>query len=115
MRTQILANGDLLITAGNAARQALADAYRRGGYQQAEGEVVEYLSSTSELALIPPENIGALTDAPILAEAEYPNDGSGPVPYDDAPVYWFPDYAIRDPWEELKNKGRVEFQRAAEG
>lgn len=111
----ILPNGDLRITADNATRAGLAEAYRSGGYYEAESLMLEFMRNgwnEMPLDIIPPENIGALTDAPILAEAEYPDDGGGPVPYPESPVWWFPDYCIIDPWEELKNKGRVIFDRA---
>lgn len=114
---RILPNGDLLLTADNAIRSGLAEAYRSGGYPEAESLVLEMLRNgccQMHLDLIPPENIGALTDAPIVAEADYPDDGSGPVPYPDSPVWWYPDYAIIDPWEQLKNKGRVVLTRAPE-
>jgi hypothetical protein len=115
MRTRILPNGDLVILAGNQDRAALHDAYVTGGYPGAESVVVEQLrEGCAGLELIPPENIAALTDAPILAKAFWPDEGGGPVPYVDSPVWWFPNYCIRDPWDELKNIGRVVFTRARE-
>jgi len=111
---KVLPNGNLLITAGNLARQGLADAYRDGGYAAAECFVGEYILPECG-AFIPPENIGALTDSPIVClDADYPDDGIGPIPHDGIPVYWFPNYQVVDPWELLKNTGRVIFTKGEE-
>jgi hypothetical protein len=106
-----LDNGNLVIKASNSVRAALADAYRSRGYYAAEFRVAEHLHEV--MYFIPPENIGALTDSPILSpDVEYPDDARGPVPYGDTPVYWFPNYMVQDPWAELRNTGRVVFTRA---
>ena len=60
----------LILTADNEGRAALKDAYERGGYPYAEGEVAEALHEAYEF--VPPENIpGAMTDAPILVDCDY--------------------------------------------
>jgi len=114
MNHKILANGNLLITASGAERSCLAAAYRDRDYYQAEMLVSEAFHEI--LVFIRPENIGALTDAPILTDdADYSDEAmlaGGPVPAEGANVWWFPDYAVCDPWEELKNRGRVVFTKA---
>jgi hypothetical protein len=63
---------------------------------------------------VEPEWIGALTDAPILSDGlNYPDDG-GPAVVPGSSVWWFPDYMVRDPWEELAREGRVVFTLAPE-
>jgi hypothetical protein len=117
--TRILPNGDLRITANNEARAILVEAYRRHGYSEAESAMAELLHELYDF--VRPESIGALTEAPILcasddmgySEEAYEAHG-GFVPLPDAAVFWFPDYALRDPWEELKNHGFVVFARAPE-
>ena len=115
INTRTLPNGNLLLTADNETRSDLAHAYRSGGYPRAESDVQDGLHEV--FAFIAPEDIGALTEAPILTpydECEFPDDGHGFTPLPGAPVYWFPDHAVRDPWQELARKGRVEFQCASE-
>lgn len=99
-------SGNLIIKASNALRAGLAAAYRCGGYWAAESLVCEMLRAAG-LDIIPPENVGALTEAPIVAEADYPDTGPSPVPAGGAAIWWFPDYQVMDPWEQLKNRGRV--------
>lgn len=105
--------GDALqLKLGNAGRAELADALR-DGYWKAESLVAEWLHEAFEF--IRPEEIGALTDAPILCDCDgldYPDTGDRET-RDDARIFWFPDYMIRDPWAELARRGRVEFRRAA--
>lgn len=109
--TVILPNGDLKITANNEARRMIADGARSYGYNGAEQVVGELLHELYEF--VRPEDIGALTDAPILCGSDdcyYADDGEFTL-HDagNVPVYWFPDYCIRDPWEELRSKGYVIF------
>lgn len=120
MRCTVLPNGDLRITACNEVRAGLAQAYRDGGYYGAESLAIECIREALpgySPELIPPENIGALTDAPIIADdADFlcSADGYGFVPCPESRIWWFPNYAIIDPWEELKNRGVVVFDRAPE-
>ena len=57
---------------------------------------------------IRPEEIGALTDAPILGQVTRNDDGD----FLDGDVYWFPDYMVTDPVEHLLTHGYVIFQKA---
>lgn len=112
IKTRILSNGNLLLTADNEARQELAEAYAAGGYPRAERCISEELHENMEF--VQPEEIGALTDAPILAfcdDLDYP-DNDDRILIEGASVYYFGDYAITDPFEQLKNRGRVVFSVA---
>lgn len=108
LNTKALQNG-LRLTLGNEGRAELAEALRDGGYPRGESLVAEWLHEAFEF--IRPEEIGALTDGPILVDCDdldYPDTGDRVI-RDDAQVYWFSDYMIRDPWGELSRKGRVDF------
>jgi hypothetical protein len=61
---------------------------------------------------IQPEEIGALTAAPILSDSAERDDQGNLVKVDQ--VYWFPDYAVRSELEELYEKGEVFFPAAKE-
>lgn len=101
----------LRLTLGNEGRAELAAALR-DGYSRAESLISEWLHEQFEF--ISPEEIGALTDAPILCDCDgldYPDTGEREI-RDDASIYWFPDYMIRDPWGELAARGRVVFAKA---
>ena len=50
--------------------------------------------------MVPPEDIGALTAAPILSD-EIVRDDDGRLTAAGR-VYWYPDYAVRDEIEELR-------------
>jgi hypothetical protein len=56
---------------------------------------------------IRPEEIGALTDAPILSNT-VKRDEDGKLVNCDR-VYWFPDYAVESPIRTLYNDGKVVF------
>jgi hypothetical protein len=100
--------GNLLLTADNASRAALADAYHYGGYQRARMLVSEAFHE--QLYFVQPEDIGALTEAPILTDdLVYEDNGSCTV---HGKIWWYPSYAVSDPFEELKNRGRVIFTYA---
>lgn len=59
------------------------------------------------LSTVRPEAIGALTDSIILSECPEPEqDASYP---EDARFFWFPDYMLHSPLEDLIRYGRVIF------
>jgi len=104
----------LVIKASNAGRFDLADAYANGGYQRAESVVAECLRDTYELidaGHVP----GALTDAPVIVPSDglYQPDNGQTILGDSCRVFWFPGYAIEDPWQTLRNRGHVEFEEAS--
>jgi hypothetical protein len=78
----------------NAALYALLEDHLCGGWE-----------------MVPPEDIGALTAAPILSD-EIARDDSGRLT-DAGRVYWYPDYAVRDEIEELRAHLLLVFQGVA--
>jgi hypothetical protein len=58
--------------------------------------------------MVPPEDIGALTAAPILSD-EIVRDEDGRVT-EAGRVYWYPDYAVRDEITELRRNLVLVFQ-----
>ena len=108
IRAKIQKDGYLKITADNEGRWDLKEAYTSkygGGYQKAEGEVIDALHDQFHFIL--PEWVGALTDAPILAD-DLTIEDNGDISFV-GDTWWFPDYQVTDPWEVLKNTGRVIF------
>ena len=55
-----------------------------------------------------PEDIGALTEAPIIAEDVSRNEDTNEIE-NIGSIWWFPDYMIKDWIEILYNNGKVEF------
>jgi len=98
----------VMLTADNESRAELAALLRDdNGYNRAEGYVAEELHERWEF--VRPEEIGALTSSPIIAECDgLDRDEDGEL-IAVGKVAWFPDYAIADPWEELRNTGRTIF------
>lgn len=72
-------------------------------------EVIEWQLANG-WSLVQPEDVGALTDAPILSE-EVETDEQGEV-RGVGTVYWYPQYDVRDPVAQLLQDGYVEFVRA---
>lgn len=60
-----------------------------------------------------PEDVGALTDAPILSE-EVDTDEQGEV-RSVGIVYWYPQYQVHDPVAQLLQEGYVEFAVSSDG
>jgi hypothetical protein len=109
----ILRSNTVLLVASNESRAELADLLRGdNAYNRAEGYVAEQLHEKWEF--VRPEEVGALTDSPLLAECDgIVRDDEGELT-DVGKVAWFPDYAVRDPWEELRNRGRTVFTLSPE-
>lgn len=107
MKTELTARGDLRIIADEDEREDLRAAT---GYYDREQIVSEGLHEHYDF--IAPETIAALTDAPILCHADdtsVEDDGQRTI-VAHARIYWFPNYAITDPWEELADRGEVIFR-----
>jgi len=99
----------LVITADNESRSELADAYRRGGYYYAESYIAESLHEAYEPWDADDAPDAWLCSAPFMIDCDgisYPDNGQKVV-YSGTPVFYFPNYMIEDPWETLKNTGRV--------
>jgi hypothetical protein len=58
--------------------------------------------------MVPPEDLGALTSAPILSD-EITRDDNGCVT-EAGRVYWYPEYQVRDEIEELRSRFEVVFE-----
>lgn len=65
-------------------------------------------------AVLAPEDIGALTEAPIIADAWDVTDDGRKVLLPESRVWWFPDYAVTDAAGVLATKGAVVFAEAHE-
>lgn len=106
IQAKILKNGTLKITADNQGRADLKEAWNELEYYPTEDFITEELRLQS-FEFVRPEWVGALTDSPIITdELGIADDGTADYMGD---VWWYPNYMITDPWEELKNKGRVIF------
>lgn len=83
---------------------------RPAGSDRQLWELIEY-QLCNGWTVVPPEDIGALTDATILTQDASFGDDGRVVLEPDATVYWFPNYQILDPVAELYNKGFVDFPK----
>ena len=110
MRYETTKSGDLLLLATNEERSEIASLLRDRGIREADRFIRECL--TGILYFVPPENICALTGAPILTEYCNTSDDRNLAPYPDAGLWWFPDYMLSCPWEQLAWRGRVLFRNA---
>jgi hypothetical protein len=110
-----LANGNLQISADDAycleIKQMQADWDRRGVDADSRlAEVLEYYLANG-WEWLRPEEIGALTSAPILSD-DVERDDEGTV-VKTGKVYWYPQYQVADPIEQLIDNGSVIFEGVA--
>jgi hypothetical protein len=106
---EITENKNLLlyVTDSKAFREVIDkrdddDAY---GWVEAWADALEHATGNG-LCHVRPEQIGALTDAPILTDGSPSDDGSTIEPAD-ANIWWWPQYEGTDPLDELFNNGRI--------
>lgn len=109
-----LPNGDLLVTAGNETRHWLKER-AHCDYWDTLGQLFEGYSCNGSFAPFDAADANpfvGLTSSPCVAESMTTNDdGENEI---DGACWWFPSYAIRDPLDELKTKGRTVFTLARE-
>ena len=72
------------------------------------GEMIEWQLGNG-WSWVRPEDIGALTDAPILSDDIEYDDHGGVVSV--GVVYWYPHYDVSDPVAQLLANGYVDFVR----
>jgi hypothetical protein len=104
----ITPNGNLEITVDEELQKELQE--MDDGEIQADTtlhDVFEPLLSNSELTWTNPEDIGALTDAPILSDVMIDDDEDVP---EDAHFWYYDNYALRSPLEDLARDGKTVFQ-----
>ena len=77
------------------------------------GEKDKFIEMMSEVGaigngwqIIPPEDIGALTDAMIISN-DFDINNNGKFTVNQA--YWYPDYQIKSEIDVLKRKGKLEM------
>lgn len=110
---RVLPNGNLILTASNTDRRELAEAWRcHHNWDRQWYDIIGPFQENGELYDVAPEDIAALTSAPILTDDFTTHDDGTREAL--GRVWWFPNYMIRDPLEELRNRGRVEFTLAEE-
>lgn len=116
MKFDIQPNGNLLISSDPQDAEMLADMKQRNGANDLTflADLLEETgwSPNGQLMALNPEDIAALTDAPILTD-EYTieDDGSVTVP---GKVWWFPNYMVTNFADVLIEKGSVEFTKGGE-
>ena len=75
-------------------------------------DLLEQYSTNGSYNLVDPENIGALTDAPIIADISPEINDNGEITYyEDTKFFWFPEYETIDEMEKLLNNETVIFTK----
>jgi hypothetical protein len=109
----VLENGDLRISL--ELELAQADSETRAYWRQLaesykEGELLESAICNSEYDFVSPEELGALTDAPIIGAIS--RDDTGDIT--SGHIWYYDRYAIENPWTLLIDNGYVIFQNGGE-
>jgi hypothetical protein len=106
------ANGDLRIILQPETREDVEDiAVQEWTADQKLSEVIEYQLGNG-WSWVNPEAIASLTDAPILSE-QVETDDDGTVTHV-GEVYWYPQYEVTDPVQQLLRDGFVVFERGSD-
>lgn len=103
--------GELIITADNESRAELAQSYRCS-FHHAQDYIAEALHECFELTDAADCPEAWCTDAPFLIDSDgvcFADNGQKPV-WESAQIYTYPDYVFSDPWQKLKNCGRVAWE-----
>lgn len=117
MKFVTLPNGNLQFALENDAdKETVQDLLAKNAGDDV-GFLADLLEDTEwqpngHLHLVHPEDIAALTGAPILAtERDIADDGTVSVP-ESARVWWFPDYMVLHFGQVLLKEGKVSFMHA---
>jgi hypothetical protein len=114
MKFTITDAGNLLISTEAGDAEMLADLYSKNGEDDL-AFMADLLEETGwqpngQLMAVNPEDIGALTEAPILTDDRtIEDDGSTTV---HGKVWWYPNYMVKNFATEMINTGKTEFTSA---
>ncbi len=115
MKFEILADGNLEITIDAEAQKELQEMYdcdpNRFMKDETMYTVFEFVVCNG-LSWVDPSDIGAMTEAPILGVVSTYNEDTDKITYEQ--VFWYPDYCVISPQEELCKYGKVIFQGATD-
>ena len=102
-------NGNLRIVLLEEGRESVEEiAAKEINADSKLAETIEWQLSNG-WSMVRPEDIGALTEAPILSEEiDFDNLGTA---RNVGTVYWYPQYDVFDPIAKLLENGFVEFVR----
>lgn len=122
---KVLENGDLKIYVMEGEKRNFKRFIREGraedrDFSAREKTMWEAFEGIIESGLewVAPERIGALTSAPILSDWHWPmypdHEGEldGSAPPDDVQVWWYPNYMVRSPIDDLIEDGYTIFTKA---
>ncbi len=94
-------------TVNPAMQEELKAAVAAGESGRALYDLLDQVIANSDIDWLRPEEIGALTDAPIFGHVERDDQGNIKEVGD---VWWYPNYMVSDPIEELAEKGTLVFE-----
>jgi hypothetical protein len=110
----VLPSGSLKVTADNATRSEIAESLRAGQcYWAVMADIFESYSCNGSYTPFDASDANpfvGLTSAPCIAEAMATEDNGNNEILGE--LWWYPNYMIRDPLDELKNRGATVFDRA---
>lgn len=111
MNYSINKTGDLIIKVSRKEQSEIradkdSDNFLSDAYMY---DTLEPLVCNSELQWVRPEEIAALTDAPILGIVDR-NDNGKLVKAES--IWWFPNYCLRSPVQDLAEYGECIFEKA---
>lgn len=112
---KILPNGDLEVTANEETREHIRENEANDGYWETLCRIFEpYWTNGSYQPFDAGEgnpNVG-LTSAPCIAESmDVPDSGENVIV---GRLWWYPNYMVRDPLDDLRDTGRTVFTLASE-
>ena len=107
---KINSDGNLEITATENGKEYINEHIETKSNDSLWYDLLESYSCNGPYNLVDPVIIGALTEAPIIADKPSLISDDGEVTYDEeTKFYWFPDYVVIDEIEELADGGIVTF------
>lgn len=107
---KILPNGDLEISFGDFDLAEIKERVSEGDTSDnLMYEMFEHVIANG-LMWVAPEDIGALTSAPILSDGDVNDNGS--LDFGGSNIWWYPNYAVTSPMQEIAETGKVVFKNA---
>lgn len=114
MQAMVEKNGDVTFIANPQERKEIGEMLEHNGGNDTAflSDLLEFFgfSTNGKYMPVAPEDVGALTDAPMFTdELDIGEDGQIAVQGD---VFWYPNYMVQHFGHQIAQKGRVTFSKA---
>jgi len=111
LKIEELPDGSLKLTLTEDGREFLEES-QANGWKNVWWELLEQTSCNGSYAATDANEVGGLTDSPMILNYKDTEDDGSVLLHDDNKLWWYPEYQVIDEFKELLTEGFIIFTLA---